>query len=177
MKHSMKSRVKRRALFAAAAVFLIPTLAACGGSDSASPKKASTSSSTPSVTIPSLPPQPLLVGDRAALGDWQLRVLDATIGTATIAHIELTNQTTKSQDAPPATLYELVDGTNSIPTVTAVVTEMPARLKAFETVTGTLTFTSSGVPKIPYLYWTGKLPNTLATYIALDESGAPQSRD
>ena len=104
-------------------------------------------------------------------------VVDATIGTTTIAHIELTNQTNKSHEAPPATLYELVDGTNSIPSVTAVVTEMPARLKAFETVTGTLTFTSSGVPKIPYLYWTGKLPNTLATYIALDASGAPQSRD
>ncbi len=170
-------RLKSDIATAAAVVLLFLGLAACGGSDSASPKQSSTSSSTPSVTIPSLPPQPLLVGDRAALGDWQLRVVDATIGTTTIAHIELTNQTNKSHEAPPATLYELVDGTNSIPSVTAVVTEMPARLKAFETVTGTLTFTSSGVPKIPYLYWTGKLPNTLATYIALDASGAPQSRD
>jgi hypothetical protein len=170
-------RLKRSAALAVAVVVLISGLAACGGSDSASPKKSSTSSSTPSVTIPSLPPQPLLLGDRAALGDWQLRVLEATIGTTTIARIELTNQTNESQDAPPASLYELVDGTNSTPTVTAVVTEMPGRLKPFETVTGTLTFTSSGVPKIPYLYWTGKLPNTLATYIALDESGAPKSRD
>ena len=170
-------RIKSGIASAAAVVVLISALSACGGSETAAPKQSTTSSSTPSVTIPSLPPQPLLVGDRAALGDWQLRVVDATIGTTTIAHIELTNQTNKSQDAPPATLYELVDGTNSVPTVAAVVTDMPGRLKAFETVTGTLTFTSSGVPKIPYLYWTGKLPNTLATYIALDASGAPQSRD
>ena len=170
-------RMNRRVTTAFAVVVLISGLAACGGSDSASPKKSSTSSSTPSVTIPSLPPQPLLVGDRAALADWQLRVLDASIGTTTVAHIELTNQTNKSQDAPSASLYELVDGTNSTPTVTAVVTDMPGRLKPFETVTGTLTFTSAGVPKIPYLYWTGKLPNTLSTYIALDASGAPQSRD
>jgi len=170
-------RMNRRVTSALAVIVLISGLAACGGSESASPKKPSTTSSTPSVTIPSLPPQPLLLGDRAALGDWQLRVVDATIGTTTIAHIELTNQTNKAHAAPPATLYELVDGTNSTPTVTAVVTEMPGRLKPFETVTGTLTFTSSGVPKIPYLYWTGKLPNTLATYIALDASGAPQSRD
>ena len=170
-------RIKSGIASAAAVVVLISALSACGGSETASPKQSTTSSSTPSVTIPSLPPQPLLVGDRAALGDWQLRVLDATIGTTTIAHIELTNQTNKSQDAPPATLYELVDGTNSVPTVAAVVTDMPGRLKAFETVTGTLTFASSAVPKIPYLYWTGKLPNTLATYIALDASGAPQSRD
>jgi hypothetical protein len=170
-------RLKRNAASAVAVVVMISTLAACGGSDSASPKKPATSSSTPSITIPSLPPQPLLLGDRAALGDWQLRVLEATIGTTTIARIELTNQTNKSQDAPPASLYELVDGTNSTPTVTAVVTDMPGGLKPFETVTGTLTFTSAGVPKIPYLYWTGKLPNTLSTYIALDASGAPQSRD
>jgi hypothetical protein len=164
---------------AATGVFIILVISACGGSSSTAAKPSVTSTST-TVTpgaIPSLPPQPFRVGDRVGLGVWQLRVVDATIGATTIVHIELTNESDKAKKAPDASLYELVDGANSIPTVTATVAEIPAQLSARQTVPGTLTFTSAGVPKIPYLHWTGKIPNSLSAYIALDASGEPQSSD
>ncbi len=168
-----------RRIFITAAIgaLFILAISACGGSGSTAEKRPVTSTTVTPGAIPSLPPQPFRVGDRVALGVWQLRVVDATIDATTVAHIELTNQTDKKQKAPPVTLYELVDGANSIPTVTATVAGIPTQLSARQTVSGTLTFASTGVPKIPYLHWTGKLINTLAAYIALDASGEPQSSD
>lgn len=158
------------------ALFIL-AISACGGSSSNPAKPSVTSTTVIPGAIPSLPPQPFRVGDRVGLGVWQLRVVDATIGATTIVNIELTNETDKAQKAPSASLYELVDGNNSIQTVTATVAGIPAQLSARQTVPGTLTFVSAGVPKIPYLHWTGKIANSLSAYIALDASGEPQSSE
>ncbi len=168
---------RRIFITAATGVFIILVISACGGSSSTSKKPSVSSTTVTPGAIPSLPPQPIRVGDRVALGVWQLRVVEAAIGETTVARIELTNKSNDRQDSPPASLYQLIDGTNSVPTVTAVVTEMPSRLKALETVTGTLTFTTPTVPKIPYLYWTGKMTGSLPSYIALDSSGEPTPSD
>lgn len=158
------------------ALFIL-AISACGGSSSNPAKPSVTSTTVIPGAIPSLPPQPFRVGDRVGLGVWQLRVLDTTIGATTIVNIELTNETDKAQKAPSASLYELVDGNNSIQTVTATVAGIPAQLSARQTVPGTLTFASAGVPKIPYLHWTGKIANSLSAYIALDATGEPQSSE
>lgn len=168
---------RRIFITAATGALFILAISACADSSSTAVKPSVTSTTANPGAIPSLPPQPFRVGDRVALGVWQLRVLDATIGATTIVQIELTNATDKKQKAPPVSLYELVDGSDSIPTVTATVAEIPAQLSARQTVPGTLTFASAGVPKIPYLHWTGKLINTVPAYIALDASGEPQSSD
>lgn len=168
---------RRIFITAATGVFIILAISACGGSSSTAAKPSVPSTTVTPGAIPSLPPQPFRVGDRVGLGVWQLRVVDATIGETTIVHIELTNESDKEKKAPDASLYKLVDGANSIPTVTATVAEIPAQLSARQTVPGTLTFTSAGVPKIPYLHWTGKIANSLEAYIALDASGEPQSSD
>ncbi len=168
---------RRIFITAATGVFSILAISACAGSSSTAAKPSVPSTKVTPGTLPSLPPQPFRVGDRVGLGVWQLRVVDATIGATTIVRIELTNESDKAKKAPDDSLYELVDGANSIPTVTATVAEIPAQLSARQTVPGTLTFTSAGVPKIPYLHWTGEIPNSLSAYIALDASGEPQSSD
>ncbi|MFM7059683.1 MAG: hypothetical protein ACKOZL_00630 [Actinomycetes bacterium] len=131
-------------------------LAACGGSASNRSTTVSTVPPPGASGRPTTPPPalPYSLGDRAALGDWELAVDAATIGATTTVNARLVNVSGRPVRAPGPGVFVLRDRTADLPTP-ALIAGLPAEMAADVDVPITITFAGSSVPADPYLHWNG----------------------